>query len=240
MKTIGEKLRQARLEQNLTLEEVYRQTKVHPQVLEALEQDRAHNFLSFVYIKGFLRKYAQFLGLDVDQLLKQYLGSQKKEKEVTPEPEPEQETVEKGKTASGPAVNRVLIIRAVFSILLLIGLIVYFRYVSRVISDAGPARIPEVRVEVLPVAFESAQKTLNLQVRTKEECWIKVETDGQVVFQQTLAKAKLESWRAREKIELRIGKPEALELSVNGELLDLAKLKVKKGLVITRQGIQAK
>ncbi len=69
MQSVGEKLRDARLGKNLSLEEVYRVTKIHLPVLEALEQDRAHNFLSFVYIKGFLKTYAQYLGLDAHKLL---------------------------------------------------------------------------------------------------------------------------------------------------------------------------
>ena len=50
MQNVGEKLKKARLEKGLSLDEVYRQTRIHLRVLEALEEDRAHNLLSFIYI----------------------------------------------------------------------------------------------------------------------------------------------------------------------------------------------
>jgi len=67
-KTIGEMLRAAREQKKLTIEEVNRETKISVQTLESLEQDDFDSFPSETYLKGFLRGYADFLGLDASRL----------------------------------------------------------------------------------------------------------------------------------------------------------------------------
>lgn len=236
MQTVGEKLRKARLEQNLSFEEVYKQTKIYPHVLEALEQDRAHNFLSFVYIKGFLKTYARYLGLDGEKLLKEYVDSQNQQ------PAASEVVVEEKKKEPFPVpkVNLALILRASAAILLFFGLIFYFRYVKKNISTIEDrAEIQRVKVEVTPASAVKSED-LVVEVRTKQDCWIRVRTDNQAVFEKILPKGKTERWRAKENIELRIGKPEALMVFLNGKPIDLQKAKVKKGLVITHAGVTGK
>ncbi len=68
MEPIGEKLKKARLEKGLTLEEVHRKTKIHLNVLKAIEEGSLVNF-SPVYIKGFLKIYCKFLGIEYSDSL---------------------------------------------------------------------------------------------------------------------------------------------------------------------------
>lgn len=63
METTGARLKKIRLEKGLTLEEVHRKTKIHLNVLKAIEEDSLVNF-SPVYTKGFLKIYCNFLGVD--------------------------------------------------------------------------------------------------------------------------------------------------------------------------------
>lgn len=67
-KTIGELLRAAREEKKIPVEQVTRETKISAQTIRALEQDDFGAFPSETYLKGFLRTYAQFLGLDGNRL----------------------------------------------------------------------------------------------------------------------------------------------------------------------------
>ena len=67
-KTIGEILRAAREERKLSVEQVNRETKISPQTITALEADDFEGFPSETYLKGFLRTYADFLGLDGGKL----------------------------------------------------------------------------------------------------------------------------------------------------------------------------
>jgi cytoskeleton protein RodZ len=68
MESIGDKLKKARLEKGLTLEEVHRKTKIHLNVLKGIEEGSLVNF-SPVYIKGFLKIYCKFLGVEYSESL---------------------------------------------------------------------------------------------------------------------------------------------------------------------------
>lgn len=67
-KTIGELLRAAREEKKLTIEQVNRETKISVQAIRSLESDDFGAFTSEIYLKGFLRNYGDFLGLDGGKL----------------------------------------------------------------------------------------------------------------------------------------------------------------------------
>ncbi|MCI0451321.1 MAG: helix-turn-helix domain-containing protein [Candidatus Latescibacteria bacterium] len=67
-KTIGEMLRAAREAKNLTVEQVNRETRISIQTIRSLERDDFGAFPSETYLKGFLRNYAEFLGLDGNAL----------------------------------------------------------------------------------------------------------------------------------------------------------------------------
>jgi len=65
MVNVGKKLQQARLSQQLSIEEAARVTRIRPDKLIDLEEDNYSNFPSMSYAKGFLLLYARFLGVDV-------------------------------------------------------------------------------------------------------------------------------------------------------------------------------
>ena len=67
-KTVGEILRTAREARKLSVDQVNRETKISVQAVRALEQDDFASFPSETYLKGFVRTYAEFLGLDGNRL----------------------------------------------------------------------------------------------------------------------------------------------------------------------------
>jgi cytoskeleton protein RodZ len=67
--TVGARLRQARESQRLSLQQVSEITKVRPHYLQALENDDHSSIPSAAQARGFLRLYAEFLGLDMGSLL---------------------------------------------------------------------------------------------------------------------------------------------------------------------------
>jgi len=67
--SVGELLKSAREARSLTLADVNKETKMSLPVLEALEQDDFGSFESEIYLKGFLKNYARYLGLDADQVI---------------------------------------------------------------------------------------------------------------------------------------------------------------------------
>ena len=67
-KTVGEMLRLGREARKLSIEQVNRETKISVQTIRALEEDDFGAFPSETYVKGFVRTYAEFLGLDGNRL----------------------------------------------------------------------------------------------------------------------------------------------------------------------------
>ncbi len=67
--TIGDKLKRAREARQLTLEQVAQTTRIRPRYLEALERGDLSAIPSNAQARGFLRIYAEFLGLDSNSLV---------------------------------------------------------------------------------------------------------------------------------------------------------------------------
>src|SRR5512139_4134765 len=69
--TIGQRLKAAREEQRLTLDKVFESTRIRVQYLQAIEDDDLSVMPSPVQARGYLRNYAEFLGLDVARVLEE-------------------------------------------------------------------------------------------------------------------------------------------------------------------------
>jgi cytoskeleton protein RodZ len=69
--TIGKKLKAAREKQRLSLEKVFEATRIRVPYLQALEDDDLSSMPSPVQARGYLRNYAEFLGLSFDGLLEE-------------------------------------------------------------------------------------------------------------------------------------------------------------------------
>ena len=73
MKELGSRIRHAREEQGLSIEDMYVRTKIRPKSIEAIEEG---NFEAIsggnVYVKGFIKTLAEELRLDSDELIEMW------------------------------------------------------------------------------------------------------------------------------------------------------------------------
>ncbi|MEO9256206.1 MAG: helix-turn-helix transcriptional regulator [Tepidiformaceae bacterium] len=69
MAEIGITLRNARIQRGLTIDQVAQDTRISPRFLEALEAESFDDLPAPVYVRGFLRSYANYLHLDATPLL---------------------------------------------------------------------------------------------------------------------------------------------------------------------------
>ena len=72
MWTLGETLRQARLDKSVSLADAARDTRIRRSYLEALEAEDPASLPPPVYTRGFLRTYAEYLGLDAQAMVDLY------------------------------------------------------------------------------------------------------------------------------------------------------------------------
>lgn len=103
LQSLGELLQTAREEQALSLQEVEAQTRIRAKFLEALEEGDISVLPSTTHARGFLRNYAQFLRLDVNEVVTRFAEAtgttptgitQVTAPAWTPEPAPPEEPVE--------------------------------------------------------------------------------------------------------------------------------------------------
>src|SRR5215207_11688 len=69
---IGTSLREARLRQSLDFPEIEQGTKIRGKYLRALEDEQFDVLPAQTYVKGFLRSYAEYLGLDGQLYVDEY------------------------------------------------------------------------------------------------------------------------------------------------------------------------
>ena len=69
MAEIGTTLRNARIQRGLSIEQAAQDTRISPRFLEALEAEQFDSLPAAVYVRGFLRSYANYLRLDATPLL---------------------------------------------------------------------------------------------------------------------------------------------------------------------------
>ena len=85
---IGNSLREARLRQGLDFPEIEQATKIRGKYLRALEEEQFDVLPAQTYVKGFLRSYADHLGLDgqlyVDEFNSRYVRGEFEEEEEQP------------------------------------------------------------------------------------------------------------------------------------------------------------
>jgi cytoskeleton protein RodZ len=82
---IGNSLSEARLRQGFELPRVEADTKIRAKYLRALEEERFEVLPGETYVKGFLRTYAEYLGLDGQLYVDEYNSRFAREEELAPQ-----------------------------------------------------------------------------------------------------------------------------------------------------------
>lgn len=88
-------------------------------------------------------------------------------------------------------------------------------------------------------ATQEAQTKITLTARAKKDSWLRVKSDGAVVFQSTLSRGSVETWLAHERIEISGKNINQLEFELNGKLIGaLARRDYDaKKVIVTKDGL---
>lgn len=71
LKDIGDVFKNRRKELNMTLKEIENATSIRSTYLQAIEDGEMEKLISPIYAQGFLRQYANFLGIDGDAMIRE-------------------------------------------------------------------------------------------------------------------------------------------------------------------------
>lgn len=66
---LGSLLKRGRELRGITLQEIAEATHIRPYYLEALEQNRLDKLPGLTFLKGYVRVYVQYVGLDLDEVM---------------------------------------------------------------------------------------------------------------------------------------------------------------------------
>ncbi len=251
MESVGTKLKNLRLQKGLSLEEVHKKTKIHLNILKAIEEDSLINF-SPVYIKGFLKIYCKFLGVDPRDCIPDYKEPKAKISYVSDFQEKPASSfkIPSFKLLPLKAIHIKIIVTIILILIFIIGLFNLGKFISfkasrlskraelpAVISSKTDNRVPKPKLQNSP-----AVKIITLDIHAKENCFIQVKSDGRVMFQNILKKGRSESWQAKDKIELSLGNAGVVELEVNGKRIPGLDRRGQalKNILITKEGLSVK
>ena len=238
-KEIGRKLKDAREKRGLSIEGVYKATRMQPSVIAAIEEGKAEERLDRIYLLLFVKKYAFFLGLDGESLAascKSFYARRELTREAPSEKAPPVKVSEAEKWLT-PAAFGALAFICIFFILLFGIKLKFTRKIQKPITSSR--RAPRAQAAVKESAFPIAQgEAIELSLRSTDRVWMKVKKDGKVIFEGTLNKNKQKNFYADDKIELWAGRAEALEITVNGKALGVIGKGNIKNILISRRGLK--
>lgn len=69
---VGSTLRAAREKRGLTVKDIENETSIRATYIDAIEKGDYDSLPGEVYVKGFIRNYADFLGLNADNLVQEF------------------------------------------------------------------------------------------------------------------------------------------------------------------------
>jgi Helix-turn-helix domain len=233
---IGNSLREARLRQTLDFPEIEQATKIRGKYLRALEDEQFDVLPAQTYVKGFLRSYAEYLGLDgqlyVDEYNSRFVVG-------------EEESPARPRRSAPP--SRGVQVQSRVVLLTLLGIAAVTALVIVAWTRGEPQKKEPVGLAGTtthkPTGVRQQRATTNtvrLIVTAKRgNCWLEVHSGsatGRILFQGTLELGQRKLFSGR-KLWITLDRPENLGAVLNGHSRRLAGGGVKT-LIVTSRGIR--
>jgi cytoskeletal protein RodZ len=232
--SFGEELRREREIRGISLKEIADATKISKRFLEAIERNDHVTLPAPVFTRGFVREYARYVGLNVEEMVNRYNYAAATDDRIEKPPQVEKYAAVPPRdiTPKPPAkrgippvyarVNRSAIAIA-FIVAALAGVAWWaVQYRRGLAEEPEPAAVPvtattPVSAPVpLPKPIEDDSK-LRLTVDAIEDSWVELEVDGKQVFRDTMTAGQHHSFEAADAFRFRkIGNAAGLSLTLNG------------------------
>jgi DNA-binding XRE family transcriptional regulator len=245
MANIGIKLKKARERLGYDYDSVAQKAKIHPKVLAALEEEDFSYFKSSLYLRSFLAKYAQFLNLDREQILNELdlLPAELKSKDF-----------KYVKSGASPGKVTLIFKTAVIAVFIVGSIYFIFLGVKKVLdifidndkAVVGESFLAKERVSDSPDLTKEPvfnggldkSEALELTIKVKENCWIRLWADDRQIFDGVLKAGQTETWSAENEFGLWVGDASRLSFIVNGKELGSVGRGIIRGIKITSEGIK--
>lgn len=232
MKEIGEYLRKAREEKNISLKDVQESTKISMRYLEAIDRGDFNGIPGEVYRKGFIANYAAAIGLDSQDVLQRYHQIQSEKEAQQRQVQLEQAVIEK----YNPTVSLRWSKEAYLTIATsLIAILLIFSFVFPAAKENYVHKELSSRVKSEdPISDNDQISTAPIEVNAvfTAPVWVSVKYDGNYLFGKDGrtfdATWPKQYWPAQKELEIEIGDPAGIKLSFKGDALEKVGQKGKR------------
>jgi len=227
---IGTSLREARLRQGLDFPEIEKAVKVRVRYLRALEDEEFEVLPAPTYVKGFLRNYADYLGLDGQLYVDEYNS-----RYTVGEDEPPLR-----RSAAGPShgrrVDSRVVVLALGAIAIATALVIAAWKFGGADKAATPPGTPTVKAGQTP---RPVAATLILGARGNSYVRVKLGTNiGRQVFAGTMERGQSHRFYAK-KMWVAASNPAKLRATLNGRVVALPVAIKRTGVIVTRDGLRS-
>lgn len=233
MKNLGAKLKAAREAMQLSLRDVADATRLRINVLEKMEDGSFDYDLQEVYKRGFLRIYAAFLKLNVDDIMREYntavaMRSESGRRRLVVESEPEQETkFEDASEAQSQQDNPDMTARYIklggALVLVILVIVVVVLVVSSLTSGAQQAPVAEAPVSDVSAAQMNADASeQTLLIHAYDDVYVSVAKNANVsnvLFAGTMKAGTTKSFELTEPLQIRVTDAGKVKFVRNGKTI---------------------
>ncbi len=223
---MGDILRAEREKQNMTVKDIEKATSIRAIYIQAIEDGKYDVLPGEVYLKGFVRNYASFLGLNPQAVLDVYRDSQSPPPPAPDTPHALPPKVEKGKEGGSGSLIRWVIILMVLAVIAgaAWAAIEYFNQPA-----PPPAKPPQVQVQPpapppsrapappKPATPAPGTRPIVVVAKYSAECWTRVTTDGQEVYVGIPRPGETLTWNANQTMTVHVGNAGGIDLTYNGQ-----------------------
>lgn len=239
-KNVGTILREARLAKGLTLADVEQGTSIRSRYLEALENSEYDKAPEEVFLKGIIRNYGNFLGLDGPELVNMYKASmagtttENVRSAGIREVDKVQLNIQlKERREIGSGTGRLeLPMKQILAGIVVLGILAAGYFVIPAAIDyaknmpksepaqqqaAAPAEQPAAAAQAAPVL----DKVL-VEMEAGGPCWLEVNSDGQELFAGMLQPGDKRTYEAKDRMIVKYGNVGVMKVNFNGQPQNMA------------------
>ncbi len=233
MESVGERLKQARTEQNRSLEEIFEETRISVQHLQYLESNR-FDFLPQTYVKSYLKCYARELGLDPREMLAVYEASQAEARAQAPKDS--NGATEEVAPARLDARFLEWMLGAGMLLLLILMVVAYLQYRSQIYAASARANTELGAVAVPRLPHEAGLEDNVLEITARGPVWFYILAGEEVREFHLLPQQKV-TWTSDEAFDVLLGSAGGVHIKWRHRALEnLGRPGEKVLLSITRDG----
>ncbi len=262
LKAFADELKKIRKEQNITLQQIKVRTRIDLTYLEAIE-DGNFDVMPQVYMRAFIREYAESIGLNAKETLSKYdLAREGKLVSAAEIPQQDEPAVEEtpqfnDSTTETPVpmsststVNQPWFVPAVAAVsVVILGLIIYFAFFNQnddlIVKEKPYEEIIEQskqRFEVIEQEESKAteSKKLNtLKIVAIDTSWVQVTIDADSTTDFILYPERSKTFTGNNDFDLVIGNSAGVKLIFNNKNLELqGGVKKVKHVLVNKDGIK--